>query len=162
MPVLIYGALIWSSTSKENLHRVFKFQKRAAQLILNTRIQEERTVTLFNKLNWLPFDDELKLNTCCMVFKIMNGLAPDYLINKFSRVSDISKQHSSRYGNIPFVCPKYNRETEGGKSFVVSTIKLWNNIPMTIRLNSNISTFKKCYHTFLAEKYIDADHFNIS
>ena len=97
-----------------------------------------------------------------MVFKIMNGLAPDYLVNKFSRVSDISKRRSSRYGNITFVCPKYNRETEGGKSFVVSAIKLWNNIPTTIRLSSNITTFKKRYRTFLAEQYIDADHCNIS
>ena len=79
-PVLMFGGLIWSSTSKENLRRVFKLQKRAARVILDTKIQEERTVVLFNKLNWLPFDDELKLNTCTMVFKIMNGLAPDYLV----------------------------------------------------------------------------------
>ena len=161
-PILIYGGLIWSSTSKKSLRRVFKFQKRAARLVLNTRIREERTVTLFNKLNWLPFDDELKLNTCCMVFKIMNGQAPDYLVNKFSRVSDISKRRSSRYGNITFVCPKYNRETEGGKSFAVSAIKLWNNIPTTIRSSSTINTFKKRYRIFLAEQYIDADHFNLS
>ena len=151
-----------SSTSKENLPRVFKFQKRAARIILNTRIREERTVTLFNKLNWLPFDDELKLNTCCMVFKIMNGQAPDYLVNKFSRVSDISKRRSSRYGNITFVCPKYYRETEGGKSFAVSAIKLWNNIPTTVRSSSNINTLKKRYRIFLAEQYIYVDHFNFS
>ena len=70
--VLMYGGLIWSSTTRENLRRVFKLQKRAARVILDTKIHEERTVTLFNKLNWLPFDDELKLNKCTMVFKIMN------------------------------------------------------------------------------------------
>ena len=63
-PIFTYGGLIWSSTSKDNLRRVFKLQKRAARVILGTRIREERTVTLFNKLNWLAFDDELKLNTC--------------------------------------------------------------------------------------------------
>ena len=97
-----------------------------------------------------------------MVFKIMNGQAPDYLVNKFSRVSDISKRRSSRYGNITFVCPKYNRETEGGKSFAVSAIKLWNNIPTTVRSSSNINTLKKRYRIFLAEQYIDVDHFNFS
>ena len=85
-PVLMFGGLIWSSTSKENLRRVFKLQKRAVRVIVDTKIQEERTVALFNKLNWLPFDDELKLNTCTMVsFKIMNGLAPDYLVTKFPK-----------------------------------------------------------------------------
>ena len=45
-PVLMFGGLIWSSAGKENLRRVSKLQKR--------------TVTLFNKLKRLPFDDELK------------------------------------------------------------------------------------------------------
>ena len=158
----MFGGLIWSSTSKENLRRVFKLQTRAARVILDTKIQEERTVALFNKLNWLPFDDELKLNTCTMVFKIMNGLAPDYLVNKFPKVSDISKRCSLRYSNITFVSPKYNRETEGGKSFAVSAIKLWNSIPATIRFSSNIKTFKKKYRTFLTQQYVDVDHFHLS
>ena len=97
-----------------------------------------------------------------MVFKIMNGLAPDYLVNKFPKVSDISKRCSLRYSNITFVSPKYNRETEGGKSFAVSAIKLWNSIPATIRLSSNIKTFKKKYRTFLMQQYVDVDHFNLS
>jgi hypothetical protein len=161
-PIFTYGGLIWSSTSKENLRRVFKLQKRAARVILGTRIREERTVTLFNKLNWLAFDDELKLNTCCLIFKIMNGLAPDYLVKNFSRVSDISTRRSSRYGNVTLVCPKYNRETEGGKSFAVSATKLWNSIPATIRLSSNIKTFKKSYRSFLIQQYSGLDHFNLS
>ena len=78
-----------------------------------------------------------------MVFKIMNGLAPDYLVNKFPKVSDISKRCSLTYSNITFVPPKYNRETEGGKSFAVSAIKLWNSIPATIRLSSNIKPLRK-------------------
>ena len=141
-PIFTYGGLIWSSTSKDNLRRVFKLKKRAARVILGTRIREEITFTLFNKLNWLAFDEELKLNACCLVFKILNGLAPDYFVNTFSRVSDISTRRSSRYGNVPLACSKYNRETEGGKSFAVSATKLWNSIPATIRLSSNIKTFK--------------------
>ena len=86
----------------------------------------------FNSLDWLPFDDELKLNTCCIVFKLMNGLVPDYLVNKFPKVSDISTRRL-RYSNVTFVCPKYIRGTESGKSFAVSAIKLWNSIPTTIR-----------------------------
>ena len=37
-----------------------------------------------------------------MVFKIMNGLAPDYFDNKFPEVSDISERCSLRYSNITF------------------------------------------------------------
>ena len=65
-------------------------------------------------------------------------------------------------GNITFVSPKYNREMDGGKSFGVSAKTLWNNIPTTIRSSSNINTFTKRYRIFLAEQYIDVDHFNLS
>ena len=74
-------------------------------------------------------------------------------------MSDISKRRSSRFSNVTFVTPKYNRETEGGKSFVVSAIKLWNSIPANIRLSSTIRTFKKNYCIFLMHQYIDLDHF---
>ena len=91
----------------------------------------------------------------------MNGLAPDYLVHKFPKVSDISKRCSLRYSNITFVSPKNNRETDGGKWFAVSAIKLWNSIPATIRLSSKIKTFKKKYRTFLTQQYVDVDHFNL-
>ena len=34
---------------------------------------------------------------------------------------------------LNFMCPRYNRELEGGKSFTVNSIKLWNTLPVTFR-----------------------------
>ena len=67
-PLFMYGGLVWSMTSQENLGRLFGLQKRAARVILNTKLREDRTITLLNKLKWIPFTDELKINKCCMVF----------------------------------------------------------------------------------------------
>ncbi len=89
-PLFMYGGLVWSMTSQENLDRLFKLQKRAARVILNTKLREERTMTLFKKLKWIPFTDELKINKCCMVFKSLNELAPSYVAEKFVTVSQIS------------------------------------------------------------------------
>lgn len=50
-PVLLYSGLIWPSTSKENLRRIFKLQKREARVILDVGIRDERTFTLFKKWN---------------------------------------------------------------------------------------------------------------
>ena len=57
------------SISQENLSRLLKRQKRAARVILNTKLREEITMTLFKKLKLIPFTDELKVNKCCMVSK---------------------------------------------------------------------------------------------
>ena len=41
------------------------------------------------------------------------------------------------------VCPKYNRESEGGRTFTVRTIKDWNALDISLRKEKSISTFKR-------------------
>ena len=115
-PIFMYGGSVWGSTSKDNIRRVFKLQKRAARVILDAKTKETRTVRLFEKLGWLPFYDELHVNKLCIIYKSLNGQCPEYLSDQITRVSDISKR-SSRHGNITLRCPKYSRETEGGRTF---------------------------------------------
>ena len=78
----MYSSVIWSMTSQDNLRRVFRLQKRAARVILNAKVREERTITLFDRLNWIPFYDEININKCCIIYKCLQGITPDYLSSK--------------------------------------------------------------------------------
>ena len=78
----MYSSVIWSMTSQDNLRRVFRLQKRAARVILNVKVREERTITLFDRLNWIPFYDEININKCCIIYKCLQGITPDYLSSK--------------------------------------------------------------------------------
>ena len=49
--------------SNKSLERVFRMQKRAARIILGAEYMT-RTVTMFNKLNWIPYYNEAYLNRC--------------------------------------------------------------------------------------------------
>ena len=160
-PILMYGGSVWGSTSKDNIKRVFKLQKRAARFILDAKTKETRTVRLFEKLGWLPFYDELHVNKLCIIYKSLNGQCPEYLSDQITRVSDISKR-SSRHGNITLRCPKYSRETEGGRTFLISTIKLWNTLPVDIRSSNSIRAFKQNCFEFFKNSYVEIDHFCIS
>ena len=131
----------WSMTSKANTRRVFRLQKRAARTILDVKTKEERTVSLFKKLDWIPFYDEINVIKLCLIFKCLNGQCPKYLCNKFVLVSDTSVR-SSRYGHITLLCPKYNKKTEGGKTFLTPLILLWNSLPVKIRSSDSINSFK--------------------
>ena len=86
----MYGTVVWSKTFQANLRRVFRLQKRAARVILNVGLRKERTVTLFNKLNWILFYDETKINKCCVIYKCLQGTALEYLTNTLSKISDVS------------------------------------------------------------------------
>ena len=61
---------------------------------------------------------------------------PDYITKLLRRNSDdlMSDSGASRYGRFNLVCPFYNRETEGGRTFKVRGAKLWNRIPLDMRM----------------------------
>ena len=138
-----------------------KSYTEAARVILGVKTKEERTIKLFKKLEWLPFYDEINVIKLCLVFKCLNGQCPEYLSNTLTRVSDISTRQS-RHGSITLRCPKYSRETEGGRTFAVAAVKEWNKLPINIRSSQNVKLFKKKYVNYLKEAYIGLDHFSIS
>ena len=154
-PVLMYGSVIWSVTSQDNLCRVFRLQKRAARVILNAKVRDERTVTLFHRPNWIPFQDEIKINKC------LQGTTPEYLSNKLIRVSDVSSRTSCS-SELTICCPRYRRETEGGRTCLSTVTKLWNALPLKMRKCFNIKAFQKEYFNFFKDQYVSLNHFNIS
>jgi len=148
-------------TSKANITRVFRLKNRAARTILDANTKEKRTVSLFKKLNWVSFVDEINVNKPCLIFKCLKGQCPEYLCNKLV-LENNTLIRSSRYGHIKPRCPKYNRKTEGGKTFSTSSIFLWNSLTAKIRSSESINSFKLKYTEYVKEGYANIDHFTIS
>ena len=116
--LFLYGGTVWSSTSKCNIRRIFHLQKKAARIILGLKMRDERTVTLFKRLDWLPFYDEIDVNKLCLLYKCLNGQRPEYLGSRLVRVSDLLTR-TSRYGAVTIRCPKYNRDKKVEKRFLL-------------------------------------------
>ena len=57
------------------------------------------------------------------------------------RISDMATR-TSRYGDMTIRCPRYNRDIQGGKTFLVIAAKLWNSLPINIRSSISINVFK--------------------
>ena len=94
--VMMYGSPIWSCSSRNDLLRIFKLQKRAAQVILGTDTSS-RSIANFNKLNWIPLYDEVKINKCTLVYKSLHDQAPQYIKNLFKTNNEINGRQT-RYG----------------------------------------------------------------
>ena len=61
----------------DKLTRILKLQKGAARVISGAD-KRSNSVNLFNKLGWLPFYDEAKVNKCLLVLKRLQGNCPSY------------------------------------------------------------------------------------
>ena len=129
--VMMYGASIWASCSTENLIRILRLQRRAAQVILDADTRAN-SVELFKQLNWLTFCDEVKLNMCTIVYKRFKGNCPPYILDILKYNADFQTCPLGRFSQRNLVCPRSRRETEGGISFHVSC-KLWNSPPSHIK-----------------------------
>ena len=145
-PTLMYGSVVWDNCNIECHQRLLKLQKRAARIILDA---DKRTpsIELFNKLNWLPLSKQSLIKRTSITFKRVNSnhFIPEYLRSMLVRNSDIHTRNT-RFNNMNMVCPKYIRETEGGRTFTVRTIKDWNTLDASLRKQKSIASFKRSFY----------------
>ena len=99
----MYGSSVWVSASVDNLNKVFRLQKHAARVILNADTRAN-SVDLLRELNWLPLFHEARVNQCTLVYKRLNRVCPDYMLELLKRNIDIrSPERQSRYGSLNLI-----------------------------------------------------------
>ena len=154
---MLYASTVWTSCSAENLQRVFKLQKRTARVILNADTKAN-SVQLFRALDWVPFYHDANVNRLSMVYKRLSGDCTPFLSDMLIRNADINER-SSRHGLLNLVCPRFKRESGGGRSFTVSTTRLWNMIHSNIRKKPSLISFKKAMFDYFKDTHKHLDHF---
>lgn len=99
---LFYCSTVWINTSKTNVKRLQLVQNFNGRIVLGLRKYDHISEDL-KSLTWLSVSDKLFLYDSIMVHKCMNGRAPGYLMNKFTRRSEVHDRNT-RYNkdlNLP-------------------------------------------------------------
>ena len=65
---------------------------------------------------------------------------------------------SGRYSALNLVCPRYNRISEGGRTFSVSATRLWNFLPTDLEKGTCVTSFRKAINSHFLTRYNDVDH----
>ena len=90
-----------------------------------------------------------KINLIC--FKILNHLAPDYLVDLI-HVYESARYLRSSSDKWRLVIKRYNLKTYGFRSFSVIAPILWNDLPVDIRSIDDVNKFKSKLKTFLFKR----------
>ena len=131
---LHYGVSALDST------RLRRFQNSCARLIYGKK-KRDHVSEILQELHWLPSEARSCFKILCFVFKCFHGLAPSYLSDllKVVRVED----HTL---HIPRTLTSY-----GDRAFSSAGPRLWNALPVEIRLISSLEVFKaKLKHYFFS------------
>ena len=127
---LDYCLTIWGNTSKTHIERLHKLQKCAARIIMDAA-PAAPSQPLFNQLNWLNKHERIEYNKEIFMFKILQGLAPSYLINLFTFQS--SNNYQFRLISNGNLCIPRHAAESFKHSLQYSWVTLWNCLPVTVR-----------------------------
>ena len=115
-------------------------------------------LTMFNELNRILFFIEAYINRCSIAFQRLQGASPDYTNSILKTNSEIHNR-STRFANIKFHCPVSKKNTEGGRTFSVRSIRNWNELSIDVKKVKNAKSFKKKLYTNLISKQRETYNF---
>ena len=149
LPVMDYCLTVWGSTSKYQLDRILRLQKRAARIILDMP-PDTPSMTLFEKLGWLTVHERIEFNKAVLLYKSTHDLTPSY-------ISDLFEFHSSQNYNVRsasnnnMLIKRHNSKIFE-KSLQYEGPRLWNSLPQPIRNSQSLPTFKTAMSNVVISK----------
>ena len=111
----------------------------------------DQVTPLLHQLNWLPVKQLLYFRDCILTYKCLNGLAPKYFVDKFTKRSSIHVHHT-RNRDILYI-PLYKTAT-GQCTFTYRGTSIWNNLDNDLKKCGFLQTFKETIKRHLLEQVL--------
>ena len=102
---------------------------------------------ILQSLHWLPVHFHTDFKILLFVFKCLHGLAPQYLSNLLVPYTPSRLLRSADQALL--VVPRTKRKSRGDRAFAVAAPRLWNELPLHIRLTESLAVFKSRLKTHL-------------
>ena len=136
---MLYCSSVWANTSLQNVNRLHSIQNFACKIVTNTR-KFDHVTPLLRELNWLPVKEQLLYRDTVLAYKCQNGLAPQYLMDKFSKRSSIHNRYTRARDSLQI--PLF-RTKAGQRSFVFRGTNIWNNLDDDLKKCTSLTSFKR-------------------
>jgi hypothetical protein len=136
-----YCITLWGPSSSTNITAVQRIQNRCARAVTGVFDYNVSVSSMVKDLGWMTIKQRLFYFTCCLMFKSLNGLAPNYLASAFHYVSNSHIYPTRAASNNDLALPRPNT-TIFTHSFSYNGAQVWNSLPVSIRSVDSLSVFK--------------------
>ena len=136
-----------------SISKLQSVQNAAARLFGGLRKFDHVTPILRDQLHWLPIRQRIDFKIATLVYKSLNHLAPEYLLDMLHLASDdtgLCRNRSAANGQL--IPVQWKTANFGKRNFYYSAPCVWNNIPVEIRQQRTLTAFKSKLKTFLFQK----------
>ena len=103
--------------------------------------QLKKKISIPIHLNWLNMKHRRIKHGLTMIYKILNGLAPNYLRDNFTLTSEIHNINTRRAGNTIFINKNITSKIHR-KSYSFYMARIYNSLPENIQKSVSVNAFK--------------------
>ena len=140
MPICchIYIIAVWHHCGQRNLKNLEKINERSLRFVFNDN--DSNYMQLLNRVGQPSLFNGRVHYIFTLVYKSLNGLAPEYITNMFSLKTHSINLRTS--GTHSLFVPRVNTTKYGLHSLSYYRCKLWNSLPNTTKSLPTVAAFK--------------------
>ena len=141
-PILEYGSVVFDNCTSELSEEIENVQRQAVLSITGAYVNTSH-ISLLAEVGLCRLSQRRTMAKLVLLFKIVNGLVPSYLRTLLTKahICD-SKTRNEGYIKLPTDDRSLLRKNYFLKSFIPSTVNLWNKLKPSVRAIHEIDTFK--------------------
>lgn len=141
-PHIDYANIVWGSTTKTNLMKIEKLQKRACRIILDYNV--DNVYQSMNDLKILSLSERVFFRKAKFMYKVSNGMTPEYINEMFAKRQTQTNAHDSHVLRSMtadnFLLPKPRTGLYKG-SLAFSGPVIWNCLDPNVKSAPSLESF---------------------
>lgn len=138
-PILEYGAPLFDNCTTEESNRLEAVQRQAC-LLISRAYRRTSTETLLNHLGLKTLKERRIKAKLTLFYKIVKGIAPQYLFSilpkEISTLTHYNLRNTNQMRNV------FTKKEYLLKSFIPSTVTMWNSLSNELKAVESLSSFK--------------------
>lgn len=140
MSTMAYAMEVWGGAGAYLLKRIQSVQLKAARITLRAKWRT-RTEELLQKMKWLSINQMISFYGLCTLRRVIRTGSPSYLNSLIITEKNAISPRRFKDGKLGTFRRAVGKER--CKAWLHSSVNLWNQLPVAIRLEEKETVFKK-------------------
>ena len=156
-----YADTVYMNMNKITQNKIQKIQNICIRFIFKAKKNSLFSITEHRKkLGWLNMSERRASHGLTLMYKIVNGQAPNYLSDLITFTNEVHNVNTRSSGSKKIWICKDIKAKSRRSAFIFSMSNLYNNLPRDIINAKNVNTFKNNIKKLLSENKLNLpDHF---
>lgn len=147
-PLFEYCSTVFLSVNETNLQYLQKLQNKGMRIILRCNYRA-RIKDMLEALQFMSVKERIEYNVCILVYKMINGQCPNYLVNRVEIMGKEMESKTRQRGNI-YITKCKTREEQ--RTLLHDGFKMYNELPNEIKTERGLLGFKRAVAAYLGRR----------